>query len=71
MVDDILFVTSQQTQRRFAALNSQTTDIGNVEAAEKADIYSMDGRLVRRQATTTEGLKKGMYLVKGKTLVVQ
>lgn len=34
-------------------------------------IYGMDGRLVRSNATTTEGLPKGMYIMNGKKVVVK
>ena len=34
------------------------------------DIYSLDGKLLRRQVTTTEGLK-GVYVVNGKTVIVR
>ena len=34
-----------------------------------ADIYTTDGRLVRRQATTLSGLK-GIYIINGKKTVI-
>ena len=34
------------------------------------DIYSVDGRLVRRQATTTNGLK-GVYVVNGRAMMIK
>ena len=41
-----------------------------VAAGRPADVHTLDGRLVRRQATTLEGLH-GVYVVKGKTIVVR
>ncbi len=35
------------------------------------DIYTMNGVLVRKGATTTEGLPKGLYLLNGKKIVVR
>lgn len=34
-----------------------------------ADVYSIDGRLVRRQAQSLDGLASGIYIVKGKKLL--
>ena len=38
--------------------------------AQPADVYSLDGRLIRRQATSLEGLK-GVYLIGNKTVMVK
>ena len=35
------------------------------------NVYSIDGRLVRRDATSLEGLPKGMYIQNGKKHVVK
>lgn len=37
----------------------------------EGNIYSVDGQLVRRNATSTEGLAKGVYIVRGKKVVVR
>ena len=34
-------------------------------------VYSVDGRLVRRDATSLDGLPKGIYIAKGKKYVVK
>ncbi len=53
---------------------SGVRDIPTDEAAE-ADkpfpVYTVDGRLVRRGATSLEGLPKGIYIAKGKKYVVK
>lgn len=41
------------------------------EATEPFDIYSFSGQLVQRNATTTEGLAKGVYIVKNKKYIVK
>lgn len=41
------------------------------DAAHPADIFSIDGKLVRSNATTTRGLAPGMYVVGGKKIVVR
>lgn len=38
---------------------------------QSTDIYSLDGRLVRKGANSTEGLQKGIYIVNGKKVVVK
>lgn len=38
---------------------------------EPTDIYTINGQLVRRQATTTQGLPKGIYIAHGKKFVVK
>ena len=37
----------------------------------KANIYSLDGRLVRKDATSTAGLPKGIYIVGGRKVAVR
>ena len=70
-VDDILFITEHQAERRFAPLHGGTTGILTVEGSEAVDVYGLDGRQIRRQATTTDGLKKGIYVINGKKHVVR
>lgn len=48
-----------------------TTDIRQIAADGKAvDVYSVDGKLVRSQATSLDGLK-GLYIVNGKVVMVK
>lgn len=35
------------------------------------NIYDMNGRMVRKAATTTDGLKAGLYIVNGKKVIVE
>ena len=37
----------------------------------KVDVYSVDGRLVRKAADGISGLPKGIYIVNGKKFVVK
>ena len=54
-----------------------TTSIGGVKAGNGTaltNVYILDGRLLRRQAKTTnatEGLPKGVYIVGNKKIVVK
>jgi len=70
-IDNILFVTTGQDEKRFASLQSSTTGINAVKEIETMDIYSIDGRLVRKQANNTNDLKKGIYIINGKKQVVR
>ncbi|MBQ9665784.1 MAG: leucine-rich repeat protein [Bacteroidaceae bacterium] len=70
-VENILFVTSNQSEKRFDALSDEVTGISAIKTEGMSDIYSMDGRMVRKQATTTDGLPKGMYIINGKKQLVK
>lgn len=50
-----------------AIYNIQATD--NMKSAN--GIYSTDGRLVRKNTTSTEGLAKGVYVINGKKVVIK
>ena len=68
-IDNITFVRGDQTVRHFAPLFAGPTAITSVVSPNApADIYSIDGHLLRRQATSTEGLKRGLYIVNGRKM---
>lgn len=54
-------------------VNGNATAIDGIEAAQQhsANIYNLNGQLVRQCATSTEGLPSGLYIVGGKKLVVK
>lgn len=70
-INNILFVTSGQNEKRFASLHSYTTGINAVKEVKDMDVYSIDGRLIRKQVNNTNDLKKGVYIVNGKKQVVR
>ena len=71
-VEKILFVTADAAEKRFADLHSGTTAISTARLlAAPADVYTTDGRMVRSQATSLDGLKKGVYIVNGRKEVVR
>ena len=41
-----------------------------MQEGQPVDVYTIDGRLVRRQATSLEGLK-GLYLIGNKIVLVK
>lgn len=72
IIDDIRFVTSAQIVRQFAPLTSNTTGINAISVFEDpVDIYNVNGILVRKQATDTKDLKKGMYIINGKKVAIK
>lgn len=71
-VEDILFVTAEETEKRFSPLHSVTTGISvTTKQAEAMDIYSIDGRLVHKQAKSMDGLERGIYIINGKKHIVR
>ena len=70
-IKGIAFVTSDLGVKRFADLQNGTTGIQCLEAGRPVDVYGIDGRLIRRQATDLKGLKKGVYVVDGQKVVVK
>ena len=53
--------------------NGETTGIENVKtlAGKTFDVYSIDGMLVRKNATNLNGLAKGVYVVNGKKYIAK
>jgi hypothetical protein len=71
-VEDILFITAGQMEKWFSPLRRGTTGISaTMKQAERIDIFSTDGRLIRKQAESTDGLKKGLYIINGKKQIVK
>jgi hypothetical protein len=71
-VENILFVTTGQLEKRFSPLYGETTGINvSTTQTEPMDVYGIDGRQVRKQVKTLNGLEKGMYIINGKKLIVR
>lgn len=54
-----------------ADVTSGINSINTVRQASTGNVYSIDGRLVRRKATSLEGLPAGIYIIDGKKMVVR
>src|SRR5574344_4601 len=55
-------------------IDGQTTSIDALntdDVAAPANVYNMNGQLVRKSATSLEGLQKGIYLMNGKRAIVK
>ena len=71
-LENIIFVTDRQVEKTFAPLSVGTTGIKSLNALDApADIYDMNGRIVRKNATDTNGLRPGTYLLKGKKILIK
>lgn len=67
--DDLTFVNGA-----YYNLKGKTTGISTpqtVKPAVSSNIYSLDGRIVRRNASSLDGLSKGIYVYQGKKVVVK
>lgn len=67
--DDFTFVNGA-----YYNLKGKTTGISTpqtIKPAVSSNIYSLDGRIVRRNASSLDGLSKGIYVYQGKKVVVK
>lgn len=72
VIDGRSMLLSRVREIRFHIDTEVVDGIQDVELQPAvANIYGMDGRLVRKDATSTEGLPKGMYIMNGKKLIVK
>lgn len=76
LVTNVCIVTRNGSVSQLAdasvAVGGNYTDITEVlNGTDKADIYDLSGRMVKKGATTTDGLMKGVYLVNGKKVVLK
>jgi hypothetical protein len=47
------------------------TTIENAAATQTFNVYSIDGRLVKSNAATLDGLQRGLYIINDKKTVVK
>lgn len=67
--DDFTFVDGA-----YYDIKGKTTGISTpqtIKPAVSSNIYSLDGRIVRRNASSLDGLSKGIYVYQGKKVVVK
>ena len=71
------YTGTQNVQTMRLYLDGETTAIGCIENGQlvvtefPADVYSLDGRLVKQNAESLNGLAKGIYVVNGKKMMVK
>ncbi len=49
----------------------ESTGIAAISVTNPADVYNIQGRMIRSKATTLEGLPSGVYIVNGQKVVVK
>lgn len=62
---------SGSKQTLIISLVTGIENIGNEQQEKSADIYSINGSLVLRNALTTEGLQKGIYIQGNKKILIK
>ena len=70
-IDNILFITESQAEKRFSPLRTSTTGIQTVEAtSESIDVYSLDGRQISTDGNLQQ-LPKGVYIINKKKVIMK
>ena len=67
--DDLTFVNGADYDIKCKTIGISTTQ--TMKPAVSSNIYSLDGRIVRRNASSLDGLSKGIYVYQGKKVVVK
>ena len=73
MVSDAMMVDTDRQETHFAPVNTSGATgidwtLGSL--SQPADIYSVNGYLIREQATSLKGLVKGVYVINGKAVII-
>jgi hypothetical protein len=70
--DALLISADKQGYRGTDVTSGSTTGISTiVNNGQPFDVYTADGRLVKRGVTSTKGLSKGMYIINEQKIVVK
>lgn len=70
--DALLISADKQGYRGTDVTSGSTTGISTIITnGQPFDVYTADGRLVKRGATSTKGLSKGMYIINEQKIVVK
>ena len=70
-IENAQFVTVNHEAKDFGSIMITSTGIQEVNMDKPMDIYTINGCMVRSQSTTTEGLKKGIYIINNKRTIVK
>ena len=73
-IQDAMMVDENENEVRFgtATASNEATGIDGIVTEKKpADIYTLGGKLVKKNATTTEGLPRGTYIVNGQKIIIK
>ena len=70
-VATVMYERMGLTNAQIALYTSISPVITDQDANKSGDIYTMTGVKVRKNATSTAGLPQGIYIFKGKKIVVK
>lgn len=72
-VEDVAFVDTNDNKVAFQNASTETTGITKttMDFATPADIYSVDGVLIKKGVITKENIHNGLYIINGKKIVVK
>lgn len=73
VVTDALFIDSEETEVNLGDAFSSTTAIKEINTIvnKPTDVYSIAGKLVKKGATSLEGLPAGIYIVNGQKINIR
>ena len=73
MVEEAMFVDTDEEAVAFGSTTLNTIGITTIDTlfACPTDIYTVNGRLLKSGATSTQGLAKGVYIVNNQKLIVK
>ncbi len=65
-------LTSDEQEANYVMLEIVPTGVSDINAATRdSNVYSLDGRVVVRNAASLEGLSQGIYIYKGRKVIVK
>ena len=73
-IEDVTFVSTDEEKVHFTSASPEYTDgisYPILQLTKPTDIYSVSGILQKKNASSTEGLRKGVYIVNGKKQVIR
>ncbi len=72
-VEETMFVDTDEEAVAFETTMLNTVGINThvITFPQPADIYTVDGKLVKKDATSTQGLAKGVYVVNNQKVIVK
>jgi hypothetical protein len=73
LIEEVVFVDTDKEPVAYDSAMLNTTGIISIGSAfdQPTDIYSVNGKLIKKDATSTRGLAKGVYIVNNEKVIVK
>lgn len=73
MIEDVVFVDTTEEPTIYESAKTNTTGIMSIvsEFSQPTDIYTVSGKLMKKNATSTVGLAKGIYVVNNEKVIIK